>query len=51
MPERRIDLLFHFLHQKDGRLSSRAREQEFEPLTDREAERIEEAYRATFKQG
>lgn len=51
MPERTIDLLFHFLHQNDGRLSRRAREKEFEALTDREAERIEAVYRATFEQG
>lgn len=51
MPERTIDLLFRFLHQNGGRLSRRAREKEFAPLTDTEAERIEETYLATFEQG
>lgn len=48
MPERMVDLLFRFLHQNDGRLSRRAREREFAALTDEEAERIAQAYAATF---
>ena len=39
MPERLIDLLFRFLSQNDGRLSQRARTQEFSELTDEEAQR------------
>lgn len=44
MPERLLDLLFRFLHQNDGRLSKRARENEFAALTDEEAIRIEAIY-------
>jgi hypothetical protein len=51
MPERTIDLLFRFLHQNDGRLSRRARENEFAALTDAEAQRIEAIYRRTFAAG
>ncbi|PAQ09074.1 Fic family protein [Mesorhizobium temperatum] len=48
MPERLIDLLFHFLKQNGGRLSNRAREKEFAALTDEEAERIEAIHRQVF---
>lgn len=48
MPERTTDLLFRFLQQNEGRLSRRAREKEFAALTDEEAMRIEETYRASF---
>jgi hypothetical protein len=48
MPERTLDLLFRFLHQNGGRLSRRAREQEFAPLTEAEASAAEQAYRASF---
>ena len=48
MPERLTDLLFRFLHQNGGRLSSRAREKEFAALTDEEAERIEAIYGEVF---
>src|SRR5208283_5957381 len=34
MPDRTIDLLFHFLHQNGGRLSRRAREHEFAQMTE-----------------
>lgn len=44
MPDRRIDLLFHFLRQNDGRLSIRAREREFSALSGAEAQRIEFIY-------
>ena len=44
MPERSIDLLFHFLHQNGGRLSQRARNREFARLTDPEAEGMEQLY-------
>jgi hypothetical protein len=43
MPDRTIDLLFRFLHQNNGTLSKRAREQEFANLTDGEAAAAEEA--------
>lgn len=48
MPDRMIDLLFRFLRQNDGRLSGRAREHEFQALSDAEAERIERIYREVF---
>ncbi|TGQ32744.1 Fic family protein [Mesorhizobium sp. M00.F.Ca.ET.216.01.1.1] len=51
MPELLTDLLFRFLHQNGGRLSSRAREKEFAALTDGEAERIEAIYQQTFGSG
>jgi hypothetical protein len=49
MPEGTINLLFRFLNQNGGRLSQRAREREFEALTDEETERIETIYRGTFQ--
>lgn len=48
MPERTLDLLFRFLHQNDGLLSKRAREKEFEALTDAEAAHIEDLYNRSF---
>uniref|UniRef100_UPI0035622F16 Fic family protein n=1 Tax=Puniceibacterium confluentis TaxID=1958944 RepID=UPI0035622F16 len=48
MPDRTIDLLFRFLQQNGGTLSSRARTNEFTALSDAEAARIEGAYRETF---
>jgi Fic family protein len=41
MPDTRIDLLHRFLRQNGGRLSARAREQEFAALTDKEIEQFE----------
>lgn len=49
MPDRTIDLLFRFLHQNGGRLSKRARENEFRELSDSEATAVEEAYAALFE--
>ena len=48
MPDRTIDLLFHFMRQSDGRLSGRAREREFGALTDHEAEHMERVYKEAF---
>jgi len=48
MPERLSDLLFQFLYQNDGKLSKRAREKEFEALTDSEAAQVEEIYAEVF---
>lgn len=48
MPDATIDLLFRFLHQNEGRLSKRARENEFEALSDEEAKRVEAIYGAEF---
>lgn len=48
MPDRTADLLFRFLHQNAGKLSKRAREREFQALTDEETERIEHHYEEVF---
>jgi hypothetical protein len=48
MPERTIDLLFRFLGQNDGKLSNRARENEFSALTDEEVKDIEGIYGEVF---
>ena len=45
MPDRTIDLLFRFLHQNQGRLSMRAREREFDQMTEAEVSAVEAAYR------
>ena len=44
MPDRQVERLRGFLQQGDGRLSKRAREQEFAALTDVETERVEALY-------
>jgi Fic/DOC family len=49
MPDRTVDLLFRFLHQNNGLLSQRAREQEFAQLTDADVTRVEAAYRESFR--
>jgi hypothetical protein len=49
MPERTIDLLFRFLHQNEGRLSKRARAQEFVALTDPEVTAVEKTYSELFQ--
>jgi Fic family protein len=48
MPQRQVELLRGFLAQNDGRLSQRARSREFEALTEREVEAVEQAYAQTF---
>jgi Fic family protein len=48
MPDRTIDLLFRFLHQNAGCLSTRAREHEFAQMTEAEASAAEAAYRESF---
>ena len=48
MPDRTAHLLFRFLHQNAGRLSNRARKEEFERLTDDDTERIERIYGDVF---
>jgi hypothetical protein len=49
MPDRTIDLLFRFLHQNGGRLSKRAREEEFARLTETEIAAAETVYRELFQ--
>ena len=48
MPNQTIDLLFRFIHQNDGRLSKRARQNEFSLLTDEEVSAVEAAYQESF---
>jgi Fic family protein len=49
MPERKVDLLHKFLRQQNGRLSKRARTNEFAALTDEELQRVEALYRDSFE--
>jgi hypothetical protein len=49
MPANKIDLLHRFLRQEGGRLSKRARQEEFSALTNEEAEQIEAQYRSSFR--
>ncbi|WP_247342206.1 MULTISPECIES: hypothetical protein [unclassified Bradyrhizobium] len=44
MPERTLNNLFGFLQQNEGRLSKRARDNEFSQLTPDEVTKIEELY-------
>jgi len=48
MPDRTTDLLFRFLHQSEGHLSTRAREKEFRLMTDKEVSAVEAAYQESF---
>lgn len=48
MPASTVDLLFSFLQQNGGTLSRRAREREFEALSDEEAAAFEALYRDIF---
>jgi hypothetical protein len=48
MPDRTLQNLLGFLRQNGGRLSKRARENEFATLTDEETRRIEQAYSDSF---
>lgn len=48
MPASTVDLLFNFLKQNDGRLSKRAREKEFAPLSDEEVGKFEAVYLELF---
>ncbi len=50
MPERTLNNLFGFLQQNEGRLSKRARDNEFAELTSDEVTKIEELYRAAFSE-
>lgn len=49
MPDRTADLLIRFLHQNDGKLSSRARSKEFSALTDEEVQVFENKFEEIFK--
>jgi hypothetical protein len=49
MPDHRVDLLIRFLDQNEGKLSKRAREKEFEGLTEGEVRVLEEKYTEVFQ--
>jgi Fic family protein len=49
MPDRTSDLLFRLLRQNGGRLSKRAREDEFAKMTDAEVTTAEQAYATAFE--
>jgi hypothetical protein len=49
MPSKTLDLSFRFLHQNQGKLSQRARKQEFALLSDDEVAAVERFYRGQFK--
>ncbi len=49
MPDRTVDLLFRFLRQNGGKLSTRAREHEFAKMTDAEVASAEEAYATAYQ--
>ncbi len=51
MPSSKIDLLHRFLHQNGGKLSKRAKTEEFTALTDEETEEIESLYKNCFESG
>ena len=44
MPKKTVDLLWRFLDQNNGKLSTRARAKEFSPLTDDEVSSVENAF-------
>ena len=48
MPDKMVALLIRFLEQNDGKFSQRAKNQEFEKLTDKEAEAIENKFAEIF---
>ena len=48
MPDREVERLRGFLAQGRGHLSKRAREKEFQALTDEETTRVEALYSALF---
>lgn len=48
IPDRLVDLLIRFLSQNNGQLSKRAREREFDKLTDSEIVAIEQKYLEVF---
>ena len=50
MPNSMVDLLHRFLKQHGGKLSRRAREKEFAPLTDEEVGIVEAAYANAFEE-
>lgn len=50
MPDRLVDLLIRFLNQENGKLSKRAKRNEFNSLTSDEVNKIEEKYADIFQE-
>lgn len=48
MPDKEMENLIGFLRQNDGKLSKRAKEKEFNALTDKEVDMLEETYEEIF---
>lgn len=48
MPDKHVDLLIRFLSQNNGKISQRAREREFQKLTDTEIQTIENKFNEVF---
>jgi len=51
MPDNTVDLLFRFLRQNEGKLSKRARENEFKAFSDAEVELAQNACVEAFPTG
>ena len=49
MPHGKMELLWQFLHQNQGKLSTRARTREFAPLTDPEVGQVEQFYEQAWQ--
>jgi hypothetical protein len=49
MPQAKVELLWRFLHQDQGKLSNRARTMEFSAFTDAEVLRIEQLYEQAWE--
>ena len=49
MPDKMVALLIRFLEQNNGSLSKRAKEKEFDTLTDEEVKEIEDNYELRMK--
>jgi hypothetical protein len=50
MPQAKVELLWRFLHQHRGKLSARARTEEFAPLTDPEIAQVEQFYERAWEE-
>ena len=48
MPDKMLNLLLRFLDQYEGKLSKRAREKEFQALSEQEVQLIESTYKEVF---
>ena len=49
MPQAKVELLWRFLHQNQGKLSTRARTVEFAALSEAEVGQVEQFYRKAWE--